>query len=257
MPDGSHLLFTNENGNYTLFDSKVANKKISKDLSLFRTRIRTLKEIKRNLKSNTNVGESLVKFSKLIHDIKDKGFDGLAPLPKGKAERAEAIENLVTQLNLKIQLKIQELKGLQDCDVGKDPTTGGNFSWQVISAKDGSDTIVGVVVSTPAKSGKITWKNRWFCVALPGYTAATPRFFSSNPCANGGQAIANCTSLVAKGFIGYIEKFTTYSSEPIPGSLDEAINRATERMNSAPITGRVRGKTGAPGVKATDNDRCS
>ena len=122
--------------------------------------------------------------------------------------------------------------------------------------KDGIDTVVGALVTTAAKDGRVTYSLRWFCVALPGFTGTAPRLFSKNPCTNGGLSVPNCSSLVPAGRIGYIERFTTFGGTPSQDSLNQALNEGNESLSGGPSTGRVRGKTGAYGAEATENDRC-
>lgn len=258
LPDGSRKLFTLGASGYAVADSSSARGALNGEISYLKKRIARLVDLRSDLKDDDiRIGAALVKFSKLVGDINRVGIDYVDEAAKSKREQIQDINQLIALIRFRIQNRKKEIAGIRDCDDGKAPPAPSSFNGSVVVIRDGTEVSIAYLVKTSAKQGRKSFSYRWFCISLPGSTGFSPRLFGVNPCVNEGLSVANCSSFVGRGEIGYLDRVTTFGFEPDQDDIDRKVNEAQERLNRGPILGRVRGKTGTPGTAETNRDTCN
>lgn len=260
MPDGTNLIFTDQGSDRVLVDPKKAVKKVKADIQANRNRIERLKEIKASLKDGQlDVGE----LRALKKAYLNGNFDD--PLPKGKKERREAIDQLIADLRTINKVKQNEITAIRDCADGKRPDSGTiGLSYEVIKFKAADGVYIALIMRTPAVYNGNAASQRWYCIrdgAQPSGSAGAPRRFLNNPCFYGTPAFAgnNCSAFAGAGNLADFYAFRVFKPAAFWELDDPQVLLAEDEFReqwAAGVAGRIRGVDGANGTSQTTNDSC-
>lgn len=249
MPDGTNLIFINGGSNANPITLKKATSSVKRDISKIQGRIERLNEIKSSLKDGVLSKSEVKGFTNIM-----KSADpDLGPLPKGKAERRDAINALIARLKIDIRNRKAELKSLQDCDNDRRPEQpADNVETEFLKFKAADGIYIALIMYVPVvlnSEGK-PYPQRWYCVQSSLDQQGAPRLFTGNPCRQGVPAFPgnSCPQFSRKGYLSEFFAFRIFQGSFF--EIDDPIVLNAEGEFKTKYAGGVAGR---PRTSLADN----